>query len=99
MHPIRILIVDDDANIRTSVRLCLEATGYTVEQAINGGDALEKIHASPPDLVLLDLAMPVLDGMTVLAELRALLWRQSPRAIVMTAHGSVRTAIQAVRLG
>jgi len=99
MHPIRILIVDDDANIRTSVRLCLEAAGYTVEQAVNGGDALEKIHASPPDLVLLDLAMPVLDGMTVLAELRALLSRQSPRAIVMTAHGSVRTAIQAVRLG
>jgi DNA-binding response OmpR family regulator len=100
MHPIRILIVDDDANIRTSVRLCLEAAGYTVEQAVNGADALEKVHASPPDLVLLDLAMPVLDGMTVLAELRGMLSRQSsPRAIVMTAHGSVRTAIQAVRLG
>jgi DNA-binding response OmpR family regulator len=99
MHSIRILIVDDDANIRTAVRHCLEGAGYVVEQAANGGDALEMIHAAAPDLVLLDLAMPVLDGMTVLAELRALLARQSPRAVVMTAHGSVRTAIQAVRLG
>jgi DNA-binding response OmpR family regulator len=99
MHPIRILIVDDDANIRTSVRLCLEAAGYLVEQAVNGGDALEKIHASAPDLVLLDLAMPVMDGMTVLAEIRALLSHEAPRAIVMTAHGSVRTAIGAIRLG
>lgn len=98
MQPVRILIVDDDANIRTTVRLCLEAAGYVVEQAVNGGDALEQIHAAPPDLVLLDLAMPVLDGITVLAEIRALL-SCSTRAIVMTAHGSVRTAIQAVRLG
>ena len=99
MQPVRLLIVDDDANIRTSVRLCLEAAGYVVEQAVNGGDALQQMHASPPDVVLLDLAMPVLDGMTVLAEIRGLLPHQSPRAIVMTAHGSVRTAIQAVRLG
>ncbi len=99
MHAIRILIVDDDANIRTSVRLCLEAAGYAIEHAVNGGDALQQIHASPPDLVLLDLAMPVLDGMTVLAEIRGLLSHQMPRAIVMTAHGSVRNAIQAIRLG
>jgi len=95
----QILIVDDDASIRTSVRLCLETAGYRVEQATHGADALEFIHRAAPDLVLLDLAMPVMDGMTVLAEIRALLKDRAPRVVVMTAHGSVRTAIQAVRLG
>ena len=69
MKPAKILIVDDDTNIRTSVRLCLEAAGFEVSQASNGAEALELIHSDSPDLVLVDLAMPVLDGMTVLAEI------------------------------
>jgi DNA-binding response OmpR family regulator len=99
MQTARILIVDDDSNIRTSVRMCLETAGYIVEQATHGADALEFIHRVTPDLILLDLAMPVMDGMTVLAEIRTLLPKGSPRIVVMTAHGSVKTAIQAVRLG
>ena len=66
-----ILIVDDESNIRTSVRLCLEEAGYVVRQASNGGDALEQIAKESPDLMLLDLAMPVIDGMTVLAEMHS----------------------------
>jgi CheY-like chemotaxis protein len=99
MQSARILIVDDDANIRTSVRLCLETAGYVVEQAVHGADALEFIHRTAPELVLLDLAMPVMDGMTVLAEIRSMFTTQPPRVVVMTAHGSVKTAIEAVRLG
>jgi len=99
MHTARILIVDDDGNIRTSARMCLEAAGYIVEQVTQGADALEFIQWMTPDLVLLDLAMPVLDGMTVLAEIRTLFAEQPPRVVVMTAHGSVKTAIEAVRLG
>jgi DNA-binding response OmpR family regulator len=99
MPSARILIVDDDSSIRTSVRLCLEAAGYGVEQATQGADALEFIHRVGPDLVLLDLAMPVMDGMTVLAEIKTLFPQKAPRIVVMTAHGSVKTAIQAVRLG
>ena len=95
----RILIVDDDVSIRTSVRMCLETDGHIVEQARHGGDALEFIQRVKPDLVLLDLAMPVMDGMTVLAEIRSLLDTAAPRVVVMTAHGSVRKAIEAVRLG
>jgi DNA-binding response OmpR family regulator len=94
-----VLIVDDDTNIRTSVRLCLEEDGYAVRQAVNGADALEQIHREPPDLVLLDLAMPVMDGMTVLAEIRNLWPRHQTRVIVITAHSSVKTAIDAIRLG
>jgi CheY-like chemotaxis protein len=99
MQSPRILIVDDDNNIRTMVRVCLEQEGYILEEAANGSQALELIHETNPDLVLLDLAMPVMDGMTLLAEIRSLLPERRIRVIVMTAHGSVQTAIGAVRLG
>lgn len=94
----RILIVDDDVNIQRVVRVCLESAGYQIRQAADGATALELIGDYNPDLMLLDLSMPVLDGMSVLAELRSLP-PPLPRVIVMTAHGSVRSAIQAVRLG
>src|SRR5450432_2474023 len=94
-----VLVVDDEANIRNSVRMCLEETGYLVLQASNGSEALEQITKDAPDLMLLDLAMPVFDGMSVLAEMHKL-WAHYPtRVIVVTAHGSVKTAIQAIRLG
>jgi two-component system, LuxR family, response regulator FixJ len=99
MRPTRIMIVDDDNNIRNSVRHCLEAEGYEVDQARSGADALEKIHHHAPDVVLLDLAMAGMDGMTVLAELRTLLPRIPTRVIVITAHGSAKTAVEALRLG
>jgi CheY-like chemotaxis protein len=95
----RILIVDDDANIQRMLRVCLEGDGYAVQQVTDGARALEAIEQQPPDVVLLDLAMPVLDGMTVLADLRSMLAESPMRVIVMTAHGSVRSAMQAVRLG
>lgn len=94
-----ILVVDDEVNIRNSVQTCLEGEEYEVRQASNGSEALEQIYQAAPDVMLLDLAMPVMDGMTVLAEL-ANLWSRFPtRVIVVTAHGSVKTAITAVRLG
>jgi DNA-binding NtrC family response regulator len=99
MRPSTVLVVDDDANIRNSIRHCLEAEGYEVAQAINGADALEQIQRHPPDVVLLDLAMAGMDGMTVLAELHTL-WPKCPtRVIVITAHGSNKVAIEAMRLG
>jgi len=94
-----ILVVDDEANIRMSVRLCLEEAGYVVRLASNGSEALELIAHDAPDLVLLDLAMPIIDGMFVLAEMHKLWARYPTRVIVVTAHGSVKTAIQAIRLG
>lgn len=99
MKPVKILIADDDQNIRKLIRICLESEGYEIEQASGGADALERIVHNPPDVVLLDLAMPGIDGMTVLAELSSL-WASRPtRVIVITAHGSVKTAIDAMRLG
>jgi CheY-like chemotaxis protein len=99
MNSQRILIVDDDLDLQRMLRTCLQDTGYTVEQAIDGAQALQAIERLAPDVVLLDLAMPVLDGMSVLADLRPLGEQHSLRVIVMTATGSARTALQAVRLG
>jgi CheY-like chemotaxis protein len=67
----RILVVDDKASSRELVRTILENLGYAIEEAGDGVEALEAVHASPPDLVLLDLQMPRLTGEEVLARLRA----------------------------
>jgi CheY-like chemotaxis protein len=67
----RILIADDKASSRELVRTILENLGYVIEEAVDGMEALEAVHKSPPDLVLLDLQMPRLTGPEVLACLRA----------------------------
>ena len=99
MSSATILVVDDEANIRTSVRLCLEGAGYVVAEASNGLEALEIVEREKPDLVVLDLMMPVMDGMSVLAEFAHMWTKNRMRVIVATAHGSVKAAIHAVRLG
>src|SRR5438067_1467898 len=58
----RILLVDDDASLRAVVAETLRGEGYAVDEASDGAEALEQLRAAPPDLVLLDLAMPVVDG-------------------------------------
>lgn len=66
-----ILIVDDDPDIRETFALVLESRGYAVRMAANGREALELVRAVDPDLVLLDLMMPVMNGPDFLAALRA----------------------------
>ena len=66
-----ILIVDDDAHIREVVRFALEKAGHRVAECADGGAALAAIDARPPDLVLLDIIMPELDGLDVCRALRA----------------------------
>ena len=61
----RILIVDDHEDNVELLRARLESWGYTTESAMDGGQALEKVEASPPDLILLDVMMPHIDGMEV----------------------------------
>jgi CheY-like chemotaxis protein len=66
----RVLVADDKESSREFVRAVLEHGGCTVEEAADGREALTKIFANPPHLVVLDLHMPALDGFAVLAELR-----------------------------
>ena len=95
----RVLVVDDDANLRTTVCTCLEEAGYAVTRAGDGADALARIRGDAPDLVLLDLSMPRLDGIGFLSELGRRSSGPMVRTVVMSGHGSVRTAVQAVLMG
>ena len=80
-----ILIVDDDADIRLLLRLELSAEGHRISEAVNGKVALESIEAERPDLVLLDIMMPVLDGWGVLQSLDP---DHAPPIVVITALAS-----------
>jgi CheY-like chemotaxis protein len=66
----QILVVDDDANLRHVLRHKLEQEGYSVILAANGFEALAQVQNHPPDLILLDLLMPAMDGYEVLMRLR-----------------------------
>lgn len=68
-HLPRVLLVDDDAVVRTSVARALRHHGFSVDVASGGREALAKVAVRPPDVVVLDLGMPDLDGREVLAEL------------------------------
>lgn len=65
----RILVADDDVNIQAVLRYCLEASGHAVLTASDGAETLEVINAETPDAVVLDLMMPVIDGIEVLEAL------------------------------
>lgn len=98
----KILITDDERNIRLMLRTALEAEGYAIEEAANGEEALGAIERTTPDLVLLDLNMPVLDGMSVLERLHAGATGPAvrrPKVVVLTAYGSISAAVKATRLG
>lgn len=98
MTQARILVVDDEPDIRELVREILEDEGYQVSTAENGEAARTHFARETPDLVLLDIWMPDIDGITLLKEWSAGTGLDCP-VVVMSGHGSVDTAIEATRLG
>ncbi|RMH09182.1 MAG: sigma-54-dependent Fis family transcriptional regulator [Nitrospirae bacterium] len=92
-----ICIVDDEPSILNTLSSILEDEGYEVLLAKNGAEALQVIRADPPDLVLLDIWMPEMDGLETLQHVR----QEFPRimVIMMSGHGSVETAVKATKLG
>ncbi len=97
--PRKILIADDERHIRLAIRDCLEAEGYEVEEATDGREALHAVVHGSPDLLLLDLAMPNVDGMSALRDLAGIYRDIMPRVIILTAWGSTTAAAEAERLG
>ncbi len=82
----KILIVDDEPDIRNFLSACLEDAGFLTDTAKDGIEALEKVAADPPDLITLDLVMPRRSGVRVIRELQAHeQWAKIP-VIVITAH-------------
>jgi len=93
----RVLVVDDEVDIRESLETLLELEGYTVELAQNATEGLKKIETGSYDLVLLDLMMPDRSGMEVLQDVRE---RDTETPIFMiTAYGSVEVAVKALKAG
>lgn len=82
----RILIVDDDAEIRYIMRIILERAGHDVAEAVNGAVALDAVRNQAPEVVVTDLLMPVMGGEQLISSLRANLNGPQPRIIVVSAH-------------
>ena len=91
-----ILIVEDDSNIRELLQMYLSQEGYRIETAQDGADGLRAFKRVHPDLVLLDLMMPVMDGTQMIRELRA--FSNTP-VIVLTAKGEVFDKVTLLELG
>jgi DNA-binding NtrC family response regulator len=94
----RILVVDDEADIRGLLREILSEEGYDVEVAADAAEARTSRAAQIPDLVLLDIWMPDTDGITLLREWSATEGYDCP-VVMMSGHGTVETAVEATRLG
>ena len=95
----RILVVDDDPDILQFVRLNLELDGFAVELAGGGREALEKAAEAPPDLMLLDVMMPEIDGLTVLRRLRSDPTTANIPVIVLTARSLAEDRVKGLDLG
>uniref|UniRef100_UPI0003903FA9 Response regulator n=1 Tax=Thermotoga maritima (strain ATCC 43589 / DSM 3109 / JCM 10099 / NBRC 100826 / MSB8) TaxID=243274 RepID=UPI0003903FA9 len=95
----KVLLVDDSAPIRKMVSFVLKKEGYEVIEAENGQIALEKLSEFTPDLIVLDIMMPVMDGFTVLKKLQEKEeWKRIP-VIVLTAKGGEEDESLALSLG
>jgi DNA-binding NtrC family response regulator len=93
----RILVVDDEPDIRESLEVLLTMEGYDVDLARDGGEGLHKLESSTYDLVLLDFMMPDRSGMEILSVIRER-DRVTP-IFLITAYGSIEVAVQALKLG
>lgn len=93
----QILIVDDEKSILESLEGILKDEGYSVTTAENGAMAMEIIRTEPPDLVLLDIWMPDMDGIKALKAIKE--YRSDLGVIIMSGHGTVETAVKAIKLG
>jgi UDP-3-O-acyl N-acetylglucosamine deacetylase len=92
-----ILVVDDEREIRASVRGILEEEGFTVLEAEDGRQAIDVLRDTTPELVLLDIWMPNIDGLELLSRLQGRM--HPPEVIVVSGHGNIETAVRATKLG
>jgi two-component system, NtrC family, nitrogen regulation response regulator NtrX len=93
----RILVIDDEAEIRRSVRMILEYEGYEVTEASSGPEGLAIAEREAPDLVFLDIKMPGMDGLDALQRIKAS--NDSLPVVIISGHGTVSTAVEATKAG
>ncbi len=94
-----ILVVDDDEDIARVIRVNLQLEGYEVHMAHDGQEALDKALEAPPDLVLLDIMMPRMDGLTALKKMRSHPSLASTSIVLLTARGLTEDRVKGLELG
>ncbi|MBX5482838.1 MAG: sigma-54-dependent Fis family transcriptional regulator [Myxococcaceae bacterium] len=93
----RVLVVDDEVNARRGLATLLGEDGFEVQEAGDGEEGLDKLHAFSPDVVLCDVRMPKMDGLQLLRRARE--ERLDAAFVMVTAFGSIETAVEAMRAG
>ncbi len=94
---VRVLVADDERNLRELIMRELARKGHDVDGVGDGAAALERLVAAPYDVVVLDMKMPKKEGIEVLRELQS--FPEHPQVIVMTGFQEVSTAVEAMKLG
>ncbi|MDD3813672.1 MAG: response regulator [Desulfocapsaceae bacterium] len=97
MTKIKLLIVDDEIEFAETLAERMELRGIATQTANNGKEALEMVHSSPPDLVILDLKMPDMSGLEVLQSIKSM--HPSIEVIMLTGHGSTASGIEGMEKG
>ncbi len=95
MH--KVLIIDDEKNILDSLSGILEDEGFSVSKAMDGKEGLKIFDREKPDVVLLDVWMPEIDGIQVLKQIKTR--KNDARVVVISGHGTISTAVEAVKMG
>lgn len=82
----KVLVVDDEPDVRNFLAACIEDAGFEVKTAVDGADALEKLQSDPPDLMTLDMVMPRVSGINLMRRIRSMEAFTRLPVIVITAH-------------
>ena len=93
----KILVIDDERGIRSSLKGILEDEGYSIKTANTGEDCLKLIEWQNFDLILLDIWLPEMDGIEVLKKIKTM--DENPQVVMISGHGTVETAVKATKLG
>jgi two-component system response regulator AtoC len=96
-EPFRVLVIDDDPGVRDYMQALVSRQGYDVFSAADGEEALGSLERSRPDLITLDVVLPGMDGLAVLAELKKRL--PDVPVVMLSGHGQARNIVEAMRLG
>ncbi len=100
-RPPKVLVIDDEEAARYGIVRALSGQGYEIQEASDGDQALETIKQFQPDVVLSDINMPAMDGLSLLKHLQGQGKDESevPPVVLITAYGSEEVAVKALRLG
>ena len=96
-RPVSILVVDDDKTHRIMLKAMLKQWGWQIEEADDGTTAIEAVHSTPFDAILMDVRMTKLDGIEALRQIHA--YNPAIPVIIMTAYSSVNAAVEAIKIG